>query len=597
MKIKVLAVEDEIINLKLLKAIFEAEGWDVLTAENGKDALEIARAELPDLILSDILMPVMDGYALCRQCKSDETLKHIPFVFYTATYTEPQHEQFALDIGVDRFIRKPLEPHTLVEILMDVLGEKKTVAPAVSKPLGEEMEFFRRHNEVLFGKLEQKMLDLEAANQELRALEEKYRLSFDHVTDIICMIGTDLRILSITPSVERMLGYKSQDFIDKILSDLGHIFTPESLKQAITKINLLLKGETIAMAIHEFIDRDGHVKIGEVGGSPIMRDGKTTGAVFVVRDITTRRRAEDALAEERQRLAYILEGTNVGTWEWNVQTGEMICNNRWAEIIGYTMDELAPVSIDTWVRFIHPDDLNIMIDLLDQHFKKKLLYYELEARIRHKSGDWVWVLDNGKVVSWTDDGTPLIMSGTHQDITRRKLAEEQIQHMATHDGLTDLPSLRLARDRLSMSLSMARRQRNMTAVMFLDLDEFKAVNDTFGHDAGDDVLKEVAKRLLSCIRETDTAARVGGDEFLVVATGLHDAENAVQIAENIIRLVSQPIVIDSRQTVVTASLGISLFPQNGGDVEGLIKLADDAMYEVKKSTRNGYGFAKTVHAP
>ena len=122
----------------------------------------------PDLIVSDILMPVMDGYALCRQWKSDDTLKHIPLVFYTATYTEPKDEEFALSLGADRFILKPQEPDILMNILKEVLEENYAVKQVATKPLGEEMEFFRQYNEILFKKLEKKMLDLEIANQKLK---------------------------------------------------------------------------------------------------------------------------------------------------------------------------------------------------------------------------------------------------------------------------------------------------------------------------------------------------------------------------------------------------------------------------------------------
>lgn len=141
-------------------------------------------------------------------------------------------------------------------------------------------------------------------------------------------------------------------------------------------------------------------------------------------EITRRKQAETAVSEERRRLSDILRGTNVGTWEWNVQTGETVFNERWAEIIGYTLDELSPVNIETWVKFGHPDDLKRSGELLEKHFKGELDYYECEARMRHKDGRWVWVLDRGRVHSWTDDGKPLWMSGTHQDITERKHMEE-----------------------------------------------------------------------------------------------------------------------------------------------------------------------------
>ena len=172
---KVLIVDDNSANLYMLETLLKGYGFEVTSAENGKDALDKARLNPPDLIVTDILMPVMDGYALCREWKSDDKLKHIPLVFYTATYTEPKDEKFALSLGADRFIIKPQEPDIFMNMLKEVLGEKYTARQAVTKPLGEEMEFFRKHNEILFKKLEKKMSDLEIANQKLRDSEEKYR--------------------------------------------------------------------------------------------------------------------------------------------------------------------------------------------------------------------------------------------------------------------------------------------------------------------------------------------------------------------------------------------------------------------------------------
>jgi PAS domain S-box-containing protein len=147
---------------------------------------------------------------------------------------------------------------------------------------------------------------------------------------------------------------------------------------------------------------------------------------LLLRGVTRLETAENVLDKDRQRLADIIVGTHVGTWEWNVQSGEAVFNERWAEIIGYTLHELAPVSIDTWMKFAHPDDLKLSGELLEKHFAGELDYYECESRMRHKDGHWAWVLDRGRVASWTADGKPLLMSGTHQDITERKDAETHL---------------------------------------------------------------------------------------------------------------------------------------------------------------------------
>ncbi len=156
-------------------------------------------------------------------------------------------------------------------------------------------------------------------------------------------------------------------------------------------------------------------------------DGSHQGFMAIESDITERKNAERELVRERQRLNNILEGTNVGTWEWNVETGATVFNERWAQIVGYTLAELSPTSIDTWTRFTHPDDLRASSIALERHFDGGSPTYECEARMRHRDGHWVWVLDRGKLFSRSDDGRPRWMAGTHMDITERKAAEAALR--------------------------------------------------------------------------------------------------------------------------------------------------------------------------
>ena len=145
----------------------------------------------------------------------------------------------------------------------------------------------------------------------------------------------------------------------------------------------------------------------------------------ILSDQAVQDRLVNSLREERERLAGILKGTHAGTWEWNVQTGELLLNERWAEIIGYTLEDLAPVSVEAWQRFCHPEDLKASGELLERHFRGEADYYEIEVRMKHRDGHWVWVLDRGRVTSWTPDGKPLMVMGTHQDISSRKQAESE----------------------------------------------------------------------------------------------------------------------------------------------------------------------------
>ncbi len=179
-----------------------------------------------------------------------------------------------------------------------------------------------------------------------------------------------------------------------------------------------------------------------------------------------------------------------------------------------------------------------------------------------------------------------------EEVTERRRAEEMLRHVATHDGLTDLPNRSLLMDRLNTTIAHAKRNQKKCAVVFIDLDGFKPINDTLGHDKGDIVLRETATRLNDCIRKTDTAARFGGDEFVVVLSDLNSADDAGPVAQKIIDSLAVPIEFENGAANIGASIGIALYPDHGADAETVIKRADDAMYDVKGSGKNNYCFAK-----
>ncbi|MDY0132113.1 MAG: diguanylate cyclase [Desulforegulaceae bacterium] len=308
-------------------------------------------------------------------------------------------------------------------------------------------------------------------------------------------------------------------------------------------------------------------------------------------NIKLRIEAETSLVQERERLALALKGTNAGLWDWHIQTGEAVFDNRWAEIGGYLLSELEPVSINTWLNLCHPKDLKISKKALNEHFSGKTDFYEAELRMKHKNGGWVWILDRGRVVRWDKAGKPLRMTGTHVDISQRKKAEEMIRHLANHDALTGLSTIRLAKDRACVANEKAKRNNKKTAFMFIDLDGFKLVNDSFGHEAGDFVLKEAALRFSSCVRKSDTVSRIGGDEFLVIIDEIESLNPVEYIAKKIISKFSIPFIYNSNEIKIGSSIGISIYPDNGEEIKELIKKADEAMYSIKRSGKNNFAFA------
>ncbi len=299
-------------------------------------------------------------------------------------------------------------------------------------------------------------------------------------------------------------------------------------------------------------------------------------------EVTQRRSAET-------QLRLVLDGANLGFWDWNYRSGRLWVNDRWLEILGLDREDLVGDASDLLDR-IHDDDRQKTENLINQHIQKESAYV-MEFRMRHKQGDWVWVQASGAVVS-RDPVTkaPLRLCGTHQDITERRQQEEHILHQAHFDSLTELPNRFLALDRLSQLINEARRNRERVAVLFLDLDDFKKINDTLGHETGDKLLKEAASRLQSVVRRGDTVGRLGGDEFIILLGGLKEASDAQPVAEALLNKFTEAFHIDSRELVLTASIGISLFPDDGENLSELLRNADSAMYHSKEQGRNTYSY-------
>ena len=275
------------------------------------------------------------------------------------------------------------------------------------------------------------------AEDALRMSESKIRAITDSAQDAILMMDPKGQVSYWNPAAERIFGYTNSEAMGH---DLHSLIVPqryhEAQAAAFTAFLITGQGAAIGKSLEmEACRKDGSEIPIQLSLSSLFMNGEWY-AVGIISDITERKQAEAALASEKQRLADIIEGTNVGTWEWNIQTGETIFNERWAEIIGYTLSELHPSSITTWLEHTHPDDKNVSSTLLEEHFRGELDYYECEIRMRHKNGNWVWVLDRGKVSAWTEDGRPLLMSGTHQDITVRSLAEQALREsQARYDQL------------------------------------------------------------------------------------------------------------------------------------------------------------------
>lgn len=295
------------------------------------------------------------------------------------------------------------------------------------------------------------------------------------------------------------------------------------------------------------------------------------------------------LADSEERLRLALGAARQGWFDVNAQTGEAVLAPEFARLLGYDPAEFR-TSVQNWMDNIHPDDRAATFAAYQAALKTSLTS-DMVYRRQTRAGDWIWIESVCKVIDWDRDGKPLRLIGVHMDISERKQMEEKIRNLAYIDPLTNLPNRRLLLDRLAQALSRAKRYGLSLAIMFLDLDNFKQINDTLGHDVGDDLLKEVAVRLNGCVRTGDTVSRSGGDEFIIVLSEIADPGDAAVVADKIIKAINVPVQFAGNTLNISTSIGIAVYPINGGDdALELMKKADKSMYAAKKAGGNAYQF-------
>lgn len=314
-----------------------------------------------------------------------------------------------------------------------------------------------------------------------------------------------------------------------------------------------------------------------------------TALLLLARELKQRQNADARTRASEERLAHALDSGSDGLWDWDLTTRTVWVSDRWYLMLGYGIGEFE-VRAETWRGIAHPDDAERALATMREHLRGRIPVYECEYRLSTKDGGYIWVLTRGKVVARDQAGRALRMVGTQIDITQRKQAERQIAHMATHDGLTELPNRALFGDRLDHALATARRHGDAFAVMVCDLDRFKAVNDTLGHPAGDALLCVTAQRLRSVIGDGDTVARLGGDEFAIIACHLAGPQGASILAQRVIEAVGRPIDLDGHTASVGVSIGIAFGDDANLQPDTLYKQADTALYRAKMAGRNGYSF-------
>lgn len=298
-------------------------------------------------------------------------------------------------------------------------------------------------------------------------------------------------------------------------------------------------------------------------------------------DITARRHAEEQLRASEEKFRTLVESANDIIYTLDNSGRIDYVSPNWTEILGHPIDEVIGRNFD---ELLHPDDLAPAHEFLHAAIATGRRLANVEYRVRHRDGTWIWHTANGAPLMGPD-GKPVGMFGIARDISERKQSEARILRMAHYDALTDLPNRSLILDRLEQALQLAARRTRKLALMFVDLDRFKFINDTYGHAIGDRVLQETARRMSEVLRGSDTVGRVGGDEFIALLTEIEDAQTAQDVAIKIRNAVGIPIDVDELRLHVSCSIGVAVYPDHGTDAPGLARNADLAMYRAKESGR------------
>ena len=421
-----------------------------------------------------------------------------------------------------------------------------------------------------------------------------YKAAIEHSPIGIGLCAPEGRFLDVNRALCTLTGHDAQALRSRALLDLCH---PDHIRRVREGIASLLAGqrETLSMETR-FVREDGST-VWVQADIALAHEGDGDGKHLVahVQDMTAHRLALESLRASEQRLAYVLEGAGLGTFDWSTRVRHVSFNRRTADMLGYAPADL-PNDPDGWFAMVHPQDAPLSARRIYRHLRgDDADSFEVEQRMRAGHGQWIWVAARGRVTERDARGMATRVSGTLLDVTQRRAALDQAHHLALHDPLTDLPNARLLRDRLFVAIQSARRARAQVAVVFIDLDRFKPVNDEYGHGVGDLVLKATAMRLRSSLRASDTVARLGGDEFVAILTHCTTREDVTQTIERLIDQLQAPFRVEGHVLSLGVSAGVALYPSDGRDAQTLIRNADAAMYEVKRAGGNGLGFHASLN--
>jgi diguanylate cyclase (GGDEF)-like protein/PAS domain S-box-containing protein len=429
------------------------------------------------------------------------------------------------------------------------------------------------------------------AEEAIHQSEERFRLLFENAPVGVMLIDRNGHLTSANRKFTEILGYSPEEAAGFAYIDLA---APED-RHAANEIMLGLLSGKIETSNRErrLMRKDGGAIWARLT-TRIMRDnlGEPQWGIVAIEDTTERKLAEEALRQSEEKFRATLEHAPIGIAECTVDGKFMNANSKLSEILGYSNEEIARLTV---IDVTHPGDVEESLSCLQRLIDGKEDIGVMEKRYIRRDRSFVWANTTASLV--TDDGKPQYLIIAVEDITARKRAEEDLKRAiessyydANHDTLTGLANRASFRDRLSEALAYAKRDGHLVAIHLLDLDRFKSINDTLGHDIGDLLLQVVAKRIKSHIRATDLAARLGGDEFAVIQSHLADPSAAGVLAGKLVEDLARKYAFKENEVQSGTSIGIAIYPNDAEDPESLMKRADLALYDAKHRGRFNYQF-------
>jgi len=541
--VRALIVDDEPFMRAILREMLEESGYGVLEAASGPEALQRVRQAAPDVVLLDIVMPGMDGFATCAELRRLPEGKHLPVLMVTGLEDAATINR-AYAVGATDYLPKPVNGSLLRHHLRYVLRATR-----------------------LFDELRRKEEGLAAAQRIARLGNWEW--------------DPRARVLQSSPEALRVLGLPDP-LPGAGLAPLLERVHPEDCSRVEAAIEAALASQGIFELDHRIVLPDGEIRHlhtqAQVAAAGAGRGGRLTGTV---QDITERKLAEEKLLLAGKVFDYSSEMILITDGDFNI----IDVNPAFTKVTGYQRQEVIGSNFRGYQSTCH-----------DEHFFRCLW----EALVQN--GRW-----RGEVWNRRRDGEsfPALVSisavrnalgaATHYvlvatDISKLRETERRLQYLAQFDPLTDLPNRLLFHDRLEQALIHATRNAGVVCILFCDLDNFKEINDTLGHQAGDAVLQEVARRLASRVRKSDTVARLGSDEFAVILRELNRNESGALVAQRFQEVLGGPFAVAGKEFDLTASVGLALYPDDGMEGEDLAKKAETAMHFAKQQGKNRYQF-------